>query len=93
MQRKRGDRVELSFEGLEMQKWNIPTDRAPRVADKNGVPCLYVMFSPRVMIVKMSKLAYLLYFLLMAATYYSQFGQIFECPGKILLSSFRKWYG
>ena len=27
---------ELNFEGLEMQKWNIPTKRAQRVDDKMG---------------------------------------------------------
>ena len=25
-----GDPVELNFDGLEMQKWNIPTDRAEK---------------------------------------------------------------
>ena len=28
--------MELSFEGLGMQKWNIPTDRAQRVDEKMG---------------------------------------------------------
>ena len=28
--------VGLNFEGLELQKWNIPTDRAQRLDEKNG---------------------------------------------------------
>ena len=60
---KREECMELNFKGYEMQKWNIPTDGAQRVDEKNGVLCLDVMFTPRVMVVKMSKLAYFLYFL------------------------------
>ena len=30
-----GDLVELNFKGLEIQKWNIPTNRAHRVDEKN----------------------------------------------------------
>ena len=44
--------MELHFEGYEMQKWNIPTDIAQRVNEKNGVLCLDVMFTPRVMVAK-----------------------------------------
>ena len=33
---QRGDPTELDFEGLQMQKWNIPIDRAQRVDGKNG---------------------------------------------------------
>ena len=29
--------MELNFEGLQMQKWNILTDRAQRLDEKNGV--------------------------------------------------------
>ena len=36
----------LNFEGLEMQKWNIPTDRAWRVDEKNGVILLVIKFTP-----------------------------------------------
>ena len=46
----------LNFEGLEMQKWNTPTDRAQRIDEKNGVFCL-VMFIPRVTVIKMSQMA------------------------------------
>ena len=44
--------MELTFEGLEKQKWNIPTDRAQRVHKKNGVICLVIMFTPRVRVFK-----------------------------------------
>ena len=41
--------IKRSFEGLEMQKWNIPRDRAQIVVDeKSGVICLVIMFTPRV---------------------------------------------
>ena len=45
-------------EGLEMQKWNISTDRAQRADEKNGVICLVIMFTPGVMVIKMSKIAH-----------------------------------
>ena len=38
-----GDSTELNFEGLEMEKWNIPTDRTRRTNEKNGVICLVIM--------------------------------------------------
>ena len=31
---QRGDPMELNYEGLEMQKWNIPTNRAQIVDGK-----------------------------------------------------------
>ena len=61
--------MELNFEGLlnlEMQKLNVKTDRGQLVAEKNGVICLVVMFTLRVMAMRMSKMFQLLYFLLMA---------------------------
>ena len=66
-QYKGGTFKELNFESLEMQKWNIQADRAQRVDGKNGVICLVIMFAPGVMIIKMSKMAHFLYFLLMPA--------------------------
>ena len=90
---QRGDPMELNFEGLEMQKWNIPTDRAERWDGKNGVICL-VMFTPKVMVIKMSKIAHFLYFLLMPAKNQSHsLDKIFICIWKILSSSFRKCCG
>ena len=67
--------MELNFEGLQMLKWNIPTDRAQRVDGKNGVICLVIIFTPQVMVIKMPKMAYFLYFLLMPAKNQSQLGQ------------------
>ena len=40
-----------------MQKWNIQTDRAQRVDEKNWVICLVIMFAPGVTAIKMSKIA------------------------------------
>ena len=36
------DPIEVSFEGLEMQKWNIPTDRVQGVDEKNVIICLVI---------------------------------------------------
>ena len=54
--------IELNFEDLEIQKLNIPTDRAQKVYQKNGFICLVVMFKSRVMVFKMSKMANFFYF-------------------------------
>ena len=40
--------MEFNFEGLEMLKWNISTDRAQIVDEKNGFIFLGIMFIPRV---------------------------------------------
>ena len=53
----------------------MPIGRAQRVGQKNGVTCLLIMFTPRVMVTKLSKIAHCLYFVLMAGKYQSQFGQ------------------
>ena len=37
--------MELNFEGLKMQKWNVPTDWVRIVDEKNGVICLVTMFT------------------------------------------------
>ena len=65
----------MSFGRLEMQKWNIPTDRAQGVDEKNGVVSLVVIFTPRVMVIEMSKMAHFLHFLLMPAKNQTQFGE------------------
>ena len=59
---QRENPMELNF---EMQKVHV-TDRAQLVAEKNGAICLLVMFTLRVMVMKMSKAFQFLYFLLMA---------------------------
>ena len=42
-------------------------DRAQTVDEKNGIICLVIMFTLRVMVIKMSKMAHFLYFLLITA--------------------------
>ena len=54
---QRGNPVKLNFEDLEMQKSNVPTDGTQRV-DKLS----YLLSA---IVIKMSKMAYSLYFLLM----------------------------
>ena len=54
----KGDHMKLNFEGPEMQKLNIPTDKTQRVDQKNGVICLVIMFTSGVMVIKMSKMAH-----------------------------------
>ena len=56
-----------------MKKWNIPVSRAQRIDEKNRVICLVIMFTPRVTVIKISKMAHFLCHLLMAAKNYSQF--------------------
>ena len=80
------DPMELNFEGLEVQ---ISTDRAQRVDEKNGVVCQVIMFTPRVMVFKISNMAIFLCFLLISHS----LGNIFKYTWKILLNSSRKWYG
>ena len=46
--------MELNFEGLETQKWNIPTDWAQKVDEKIGVICLVIMFPSRNVVTEMS---------------------------------------
>ena len=71
---------------------NILTDRAQRVDEKNGVIHLF-MFTPRVMVIKISKKAHFMYFLLDTAKYQSQFGQDISIHLKGLIGPFRKYYG
>ena len=71
----KGGPMELKFEGIEMQKWNIPTDRAQRVDEKYGVICLIIMFTLDINVMNMSKVAHFLHFLLMTVKRQSLFGQ------------------
>ena len=52
----------------------MPMDRAQRLDEKNGATYLFIMFTPRVMDIKMSKMAYFLY-VLMRGKNQSQFRQ------------------
>ena len=45
----------MNFEGLEIQNENKPMGRVQRAEEKNRVICLFVMFNPGVMVIKMSK--------------------------------------
>ena len=58
-----------------MRKWHILADRAQLVDEKNGSFISLVMFTPRVMVIKMSKMAHFMFFLLDTAKYHSPFGQ------------------
>ena len=53
---------------------NILTNKAQRVVEGNEVICL-VIFSPRVMVIKISRMAHFMYFLLDTRKYQSKFGQ------------------
>ena len=57
-----------------MQKWNLATDRVQRVDERNDVIRL-VMFTRRVLVIKMSKMAHFMYFLLDTAKNQFQFAQ------------------
>ena len=50
-------------------------NRAQSVDEKNGVICLVIMFTSRFKVIKMSKMAHFLYFLLMTTKNQSQFEQ------------------
>ena len=50
-------------------------DRAQRADEKNEVICLVSMFTPGIVVIKMSKMTYCLYFLLMIEKNKSQFWQ------------------
>ena len=52
------DPMELQFEGLEMQKCNIQTERTRRAGEKNEVICIVTIFTPKVMVIKMSKMVH-----------------------------------
>ena len=71
-----------------MQKWII----ARRVDEENRVIHL-VMFTPRVMVIKMPQIAYFMYFLWIQQKVRSSFGKISKCFYKALFGPFRKYYG
>ena len=65
--------------------------RTQRVDDKIGLICL-VMFSPTFIVIKMSQMAYFLYFLLATPKNTHSLCKILKCIRKISFSSFRKCY-
>ena len=90
---QRGDPLELNFEDLEMKNWNIPMDKTQRVDEKNGVNCLVIIFTPRVMVMKMSKMVHFCIFCWCQKRISLSLDKIFTGIWKILFSSFRKCYG
>ena len=85
--------MELNIEGLQKQKWNLPTDEAQSADEKNGVIFLVIMFTPGVMIIEMLKMAYCLYFLLIIAKEISHdLRKIFQRIWKILFTSLKNCY-
>ena len=65
--RANGGPLKLDFEGLGMQRRNKPRDRVQRVDEKSVLIFLVIMFTSRVMVIKMSNGGSFLYFLLMTA--------------------------
>ena len=55
------DPMELNFEGLKLQKRNVPTDRTRKIDEKNGTIYLVIMFTRRVMVKTMSKMVFFLF--------------------------------
>ena len=49
--------LKLNFEGLGMERLNKPMGSAQRVDEKKWFICLVIMFSSRVMVIKMSKMS------------------------------------
>ena len=86
----KGDHMELSFQRLEMQKWKIPTGRPQRADEKIEAICLIIMFTPRIMVIKMSKMAHIMYFLLMTAEKSVSSGKILSVNLKDLIGFFQK---
>ena len=87
---QRRDPMELNFEGLEMQKWNIPTDIIQRVDEKDGVICLVIIFTPRVIVIVRNSLY--LVFSADDSKKLDSLRKIFKSALKVLLNSFRKCY-
>ena len=90
----KGSPIELKFDGTEMQKWNIPMDRSQKADEKNGVISLVIMFTPGVMVIKMSSGSC---FVLSAddskILINHTLDKIFKCIWKIIFNSFRRYYG
>ena len=83
--------MELNFEGLEIKKWNIPTDRAQRVDEKYGVISpTYHVYSRKSWSLKCQK--WIMFCILCSWQQKNSHsvGKIFKCTWKILLSSFWK---
>ena len=85
---------ELNFEGLEMQKQNIPTDIAQRVDEKNGTIYQFILFNPELWSLKFKNGSYSV--LLMTAIWVDgshNLGKLFRCIWNVLFNFYRKCYG
>ena len=82
----------IGLKVFEMQKWNISKYRSQRVYDKNSVIGL-AMLTSKVMVIRMSKMAYLMYFLLNTRKSTSSLGKLFKCIWKVVFGPFVKYYG
>ena len=77
---------------FEIQKWNISIYRTQRVDEKNDVIYL-VIFTSKVMVITMSNMAHLMYFLLITGKNWPSLGKVFKCIWKVLFGPFTKYYG
>ena len=59
---------------------------------KNGVTCVFIIFSPWIVVIKMSKMAHFCIFCWWQPKINHSLGKIFKCIWKIFLSPFRKCY-
>ena len=76
-----------------MQKWNILMHRAQRADEKNRVICRVIIFTPPVMIIKMSKIAHCFIYCWWQQNISHSLGKISKCIWKIFFSFFGKCYG
>ena len=70
---------------FEIQKWNISIYRTQRVDEKNDVIYL-VIFTSKVMVITMSNMAHLMYFLLITGKNWPSLGKVFKCIWKVFLA-------
>ena len=75
-----------------MQKWNISMYRTQKADEKSDIICL-VMFTPKVMVIRMSKMAHFMHCLLHTEEKRPSLGKIFTCTLKVLFGHFTKYYG
>ena len=73
----------------EIEFWrsaNAEMDRAEKLYEKNEVICLVFMFTPRVMVIKMLKMAHFCVFCWRHQNISHTLGKMFKCTWKMLLS-------
>ena len=87
-----GEHQWIEFERFWNKKRNIPTNRTHTLYEKNEAISPVIMFTPGVAVIKLSKMAHFLYFLLMTAKNSHSLGKIFKRIWKLTYSSFSKCY-